>query len=147
MADHFVEDWSRFGMDVVYPFPETLLRVSHAHMARHRLLGFNLIRSNPKICGFNLTGMLDHALPGRVCGDSGATGNRAPLTPCRMAGLRYDGACLSNPPMFMRAVVHCRGGGWPMKTRCAPVYLAPISGRGARNGLAWERQSTVRIPA
>ncbi len=48
-------------MDVVYPFPETLLRVSQAHMARHRLLGFNLIRSNPKICGFNLTGMLDDA--------------------------------------------------------------------------------------
>ncbi len=51
-------------MDVVYPFPETLLRVSQAHMARHRLLGFNLIRSNPKICGFNLTGMLDDAFTG-----------------------------------------------------------------------------------
>jgi len=64
MADQFVADWSRFGMDVVYPFPETLLRESQAAMARHRLLGFNLIRSNPKICGFNLTGMLDHAFTG-----------------------------------------------------------------------------------
>jgi hypothetical protein len=34
-------------------------------MARHRLFGFNLIRSNAKICGFNLTGMLDHAMTGQ----------------------------------------------------------------------------------
>jgi hypothetical protein len=64
MADHFCADWSRFGMEVVYPFPETLLEQSQAAMARHRLLGFNAIRSNPHICGFNLTGMLDHAFTG-----------------------------------------------------------------------------------
>ena len=64
MADRFSADWTRFGMDTVYPFPETLLQQSQLSMARHRLLGFNLIRSNPKICGFNLTGMLDHALTG-----------------------------------------------------------------------------------
>jgi hypothetical protein len=64
MAGRFAEDWSRFGMDVVYPNPETMLRKSQEAMARHRLLGFNLIRSNPNICGFNLTGMLDHAMTG-----------------------------------------------------------------------------------
>ncbi|PYU66058.1 MAG: hypothetical protein DMG49_23000 [Acidobacteria bacterium] len=64
MADHLTEDWTRFGMQAVYPYPETLLRESQALMARHRLLGFNLIRSNPKICGFNLTGMLDHGMTG-----------------------------------------------------------------------------------
>ncbi len=64
MASRFVADWSRFGMDVVYPNPETMLRLSQEAMARHRLLGFNLIRSNPKICGYNLTGMLDHAMTG-----------------------------------------------------------------------------------
>ncbi|WP_158748771.1 glycoside hydrolase family 2 protein [Acidobacterium sp. S8] len=64
MADHFTADWSRFGMDVVYPYPETLLEMSQKKMGQHRLLGFNLIRSNPNICGFNLTGMLDHALVG-----------------------------------------------------------------------------------
>ncbi len=64
MADRFSADWTRFGMESVYPFPETLLQQSQLSMARHRLLGFNLIRSNPKICGFNLTGMLDHALTG-----------------------------------------------------------------------------------
>jgi len=64
MADRLIADWSRFGMDSVYPNPETLLRVSQQAMARHRTLGFNIIRSNPKICGFNLTGMLDHAMSG-----------------------------------------------------------------------------------
>jgi len=64
MADRFSADWSRFGMDVVYPFPETLLHKSQVAMARHRLVGFNNIRSNPHICGYNLTGMLDHAFTG-----------------------------------------------------------------------------------
>lgn len=64
MAERFVADWKRFGMDTVYPFPETLLNKSQAAMARHRLAGFNAIRSNPHICGYNLTGMLDHAFTG-----------------------------------------------------------------------------------
>jgi hypothetical protein len=64
MADGFSADWARFGMGVVYAYPEILLQMSQRKMARHRLLGFNLIRSNPMICGFNLTGMLDHALTG-----------------------------------------------------------------------------------
>ena len=51
-------------METAYPYPETLLEMSQLRMARHRLVGFNLIRSNPKICGFNLTGMLDHAMTG-----------------------------------------------------------------------------------
>jgi hypothetical protein len=64
MAERFVADWKRFGMDTVYAFPETLLNKSQAAMARHRLAGFNAIRSNPNICGYNLTGMLDHAFTG-----------------------------------------------------------------------------------
>jgi len=64
MADRFVSAWKQFGMEAVYPSPETLLQVSQQAMARHRLLGFNLIRSNPKLCGFNLTGMLDHGMTG-----------------------------------------------------------------------------------
>jgi hypothetical protein len=64
MADRLTADWSRFAMESAYPYPETLLEMSQRSMAHHRLLGFNLIRSNPKLCGFNLTGMLDHAMTG-----------------------------------------------------------------------------------
>lgn len=64
MADRLVADWQRFGMDAVYAFPEDLLLDSQRLHARQRLVGFDLIRSNPNICGYNLTGMLDHALTG-----------------------------------------------------------------------------------
>ncbi|MDD4869019.1 MAG: glycoside hydrolase family 2 TIM barrel-domain containing protein [Kiritimatiellae bacterium] len=57
-------DWKRFGMEGVYAFPEEMLRASQQLHCRQRLLGFNLIRSNPKICGFNLTGLLDHGYTG-----------------------------------------------------------------------------------
>lgn len=57
-------DWKRFGMEGVYAFPEDMLRASQQLHCRQRLLGFNLIRSNPKICGFNLTGLLDHGYTG-----------------------------------------------------------------------------------
>ncbi len=57
-------DWKRFGMDGVYAFPEEMLRASQQLNGRQRLLGFNLVRSNPRICGFNLTGLLDHGYSG-----------------------------------------------------------------------------------
>jgi len=57
-------DWQRFGMDGVYAFPEEMLRASQQLHVRQRLLGFNLIRSNPRLCGFNLTGLLDHGYSG-----------------------------------------------------------------------------------
>ena len=57
-------DWQRWGFDDVYPFAEDLLRESQRLHARQRTIGFDLIRANPKLCGFNLTGMLDHAITG-----------------------------------------------------------------------------------
>jgi len=63
-SEAFTADWKRLGFDNVYPFPEDMLRESMRLNARQRTLGFNCIRSNPKLCGYNLTGMLDHALTG-----------------------------------------------------------------------------------
>ena len=64
MADSLIADWKRLGMEGVYPFPEDMLCDSQRRMA-HRTLGFNLVRSNPNLCGFNVTGMLDHGMTGR----------------------------------------------------------------------------------
>ena len=64
MGERLAEDMERWGMKELYPFPEELLIDSQRRMARHRIHGFDLVRSNPNICGFNLTGMLDHALTG-----------------------------------------------------------------------------------
>ncbi|MCC7353747.1 MAG: glycoside hydrolase family 2, partial [Anaerolineae bacterium] len=64
MADKLVADWERFGFTGVYPFPEDMLRESQRLHARQRLLGFDLIRANPRLNGYNLTGMLDHGMTG-----------------------------------------------------------------------------------
>jgi hypothetical protein len=63
-SEALAADWKRLGFDDVYPFPEDLLRESQRLHARQRTLGFNAIRSNPKLCGYNLTGMLDHGMTG-----------------------------------------------------------------------------------
>jgi hypothetical protein len=59
MADAFVAEWEAWGFDAVYPFPEDMLRESQRLHARQRLLGFNLIRSNPRIIGYSLTSLND----------------------------------------------------------------------------------------
>ena len=64
MAEHFISDWERFGMDQVYCFPEDALADSQLNQSRHRAATFDLIRANGNISGYNLTGMLDHALTG-----------------------------------------------------------------------------------
>lgn len=63
-VDRLNADWSRYGMDTVYAFPEHMLLDSQRLHGRQRILGFDLIRSNPQICGYNLTGLLDHGFTG-----------------------------------------------------------------------------------
>jgi hypothetical protein len=64
MAERFVSDWERFGMDRVYCFPEDALADGQLNQSLHRAATFDLIRANGNISGYNLTGMLDHALTG-----------------------------------------------------------------------------------
>jgi len=64
MRERLEADWVRFGMEDVYPFPQDVLRESQRLHARQRLLGLNLIRSNPQMAGHNVTGMLDHGYTG-----------------------------------------------------------------------------------
>jgi hypothetical protein len=63
-SEALAADWRRLGFDAVYPFPEDLLRESQRLHARQRTIGFNCVRSNPRLCGYNLTGMLDHGMTG-----------------------------------------------------------------------------------
>ena len=64
MAERFLSDWDRFGMSRLYCFPEDALVESQLHQSVHRAATFDLIRANGNIAGYNLTGMLDHALTG-----------------------------------------------------------------------------------
>jgi len=64
MAERFEADWRRWEFDSTCAFPEHLLRASQEKHFKLRRLGFDMIRSNPGICGYNLTGMLDHGFSG-----------------------------------------------------------------------------------
>jgi hypothetical protein len=146
MADKLIADWKRFGMESVYAFPEYFLRDSQARMARHRLLGFNAIRSNPKICGFNLTGMLDHALTGegvwRYWRDwkpgvmDVMQDGWAPLRWCLF--VRPTHTYVRRPVKLEGVLANedvLRPGEYPVRFRvCGPA------------GIAWERAATIHVP-
>src|SRR5690606_24202022 len=54
------EDWKLWGFDDVYPTLEDMLEEAEARMATYRLRGFDLIRANPRICGYSLTSLADN---------------------------------------------------------------------------------------
>jgi hypothetical protein len=146
MADSLSADWKRLGMEGVYAFPEFFLRASQVAMARHRLLGFNAIRSNPKICGFNLTGLLDHVLTGegvwRFWRDwkpgvmDAMRDGWAPVRWCLFADPTnvYIGQTVKLEAVLANEDV-LRSGEYPARFRvCGPA------------GIAWEKSATVLIP-
>jgi hypothetical protein len=147
MADKLTADWKRFGMEGVYAFPEYLLRDSQVRSARHRLLGFNVLRSNPKICGYNLTGMLDHGLTGegvwrfwRDWKPGVMDAMRDGWAPLRWCLFVYPTHTYTNRPVKLEAVLAnedvLRPDEYPVRFRvCGPA------------GIAWERKATVSIAA
>jgi hypothetical protein len=139
-------DWQRLGFDGVYPFPEDLLRESQRLHARQRTLGFNLIRSNPQLCGYNLTGMLDHGMTGEglwtfwrewkpATFDAVADG-WAPLRWCLFVDPPHGYA---GRAVTVEAVLASedalRPGEYPARLR----ILGP-------HGVAWEQTVTVSVP-
>ncbi len=64
MAKRFTADLARYRLGDVYPFPADFFRDSYRKHTFQRRLAFDLVRSNPQLCGYNLTGLLDHALTG-----------------------------------------------------------------------------------
>ena len=147
MADRFTADWKRFGMEGVCAFPEFLLRDSQIRSARHRLLGFNVLRSNPKNCGFNLTGMLDHALTGegvwrfwRDWKPGVMDAMQDGWCPLRWCLFVYPTHNYIGRPVKLEAVLAnedvLRPDEYPVRFRvCGPA------------GIAWERAATVRVAA
>ncbi len=59
LVERFEADWKYYGMDGVYTFAQDMLLATQRLHRRQRLLGFDLIRANPRICGFSLTSMID----------------------------------------------------------------------------------------
>jgi hypothetical protein len=145
-VDKLTADWARFGMDGVYAFPEDMLRDSQRLHCRQRLLGFDLIRSNPHICGFNVTGLLDHGFTGEGLwtywrewkpGIADALQNGwAPLRWCVFVSPMHG---YVNRPLRVEAVLANEDvlapGDYPVTLR----IVGP-------KGIAWENKTTVTIP-
>lgn len=145
MREGLMADWQRFGMSQAYPFPEDMFRDSHAQCARQRRLGFDIIRSNPKLCGYNLTGMLDHVFAGEGVWSFWRNMKPGVLEAVRdgWSPLRW---CLFVAPMHGHA-------GRPVTIEAvlasedvlpAGQYPATFRIFGAR-GVVWERRKLVRL--
>ncbi len=65
IADRYISDFNRLGFDRTYAMPEDLLRDSEKYNALSRTDGMDIIRANPRFVGYNMTGLLDHA----ICGE------------------------------------------------------------------------------
>lgn len=63
-ANAFTKDFYRLGLNKIYPFPESFLKDSQRYNAEERKREFDLIRSNNNLCGYSLTGLLDHGMCG-----------------------------------------------------------------------------------
>jgi hypothetical protein len=139
-------EWKRLGMEGVYAFPEEMLRASQQQHCRQRLLGFNLIRSNPKICGFNLTGLLDHGYTGEglwtfwrefkpgimdVLQDGWS-----PLRWCLFAAPMHGYA---DRPIKLEAILANED---VLAPGTYPVLLRIVG----PNGIAWEEKKEVTVP-
>jgi len=61
-ADKFVADWERFGMDSMFADQSDFMLQSQRLQAEQRLIGLNAIRSNPKMCGYSITGLCDQGM-------------------------------------------------------------------------------------
>lgn len=62
--DKYLIDWDQWKLDQLYARPEDFFTESLSRVASQRTLGLTAIRSNPKIAGYNLTGMNDHVMTG-----------------------------------------------------------------------------------
>jgi Glycosyl hydrolases family 2, sugar binding domain/Glycosyl hydrolases family 2/Glycosyl hydrolases family 2, TIM barrel domain len=146
MAEKVSIDWVRYGLDSAYAFPEDMLRDSQRVMAHYRRTNFDLIRSNPKLCGYSVTGMVDEGMTGgglwRFWRDwkpetmDAVADGWAPLRWCLFVNPThfYAGrkvvveAVLANEDVL-------RPGDYPARFRiCGPT------------GIVWEQQASVRIP-
>ncbi|MBI5093330.1 MAG: hypothetical protein HZB26_12925 [Candidatus Hydrogenedentes bacterium] len=146
MAETFEADWNRLGFNGVYAFPEDLLRESQRLHCRQRTHGFDLIRSNPNICGLNLTGLLDHVFageglwtlwrewkPGIV---EALQDGWAPLRWCLFASPMHG---YVGRPVKLEAVLANDGVLAPGE------YPVTLRVNGAA-GTVWEQKTVVRIP-
>ena len=63
-SDRLTEDFYKFGLEKLFASPEALLKETQRVNADERKRIFDLLRSNPYLAGYSLTGLLDHGMCG-----------------------------------------------------------------------------------
>ena len=146
MARRFEADWRKWGFDGVYTFAEDMLRDSERLHTRQRMIGFDLVRSNGRICGFNVTGMLDHGYVGE--GVWTFWREWKPGT----AEAFCDGWAPLRWCLFVNPLHGYSGGKFKLEAvlanedvLAAGEYPITLRVRGP-SGVAWEKRVTLRIP-
>jgi hypothetical protein len=145
-AEQLEADWKRWGFEGTYPFAEDMLRDSQRlHMHQRRLV-FDLVRSNPRLCGYNLTGMLDHGLSGE-----GLWTYWRELKPLAADTLR-DGWAPLRWCLFVTPMHGCAGRPIELEAVLANEDVLapgeyPVTFRiNGVHGTVWERKTKVIIP-
>ncbi len=64
MAERLEHDFHQLGLEEVFATPSDLVRASETLHAENRALGIAALRANPNLCGYSMTGMLDHTMVG-----------------------------------------------------------------------------------
>ena len=62
--DCLMRDLKEYGFETEYGFPQGIMQESFRLHARQRAYNFDMIRSNPYINGYSITGLLDHGIAG-----------------------------------------------------------------------------------
>jgi hypothetical protein len=147
MADRFTADWKRYGFDGVYPFAEDFLRASMKSAVRLREKNFDSLRANPMVCGYNLTGLLDHAYTGeglwtfwREFKPGYPEVIKEGWAPLRWCLFVEPGHGYAGKPLHVEAVLAnedvLKPGKYPAEFR--------ILGGG---GIVWEEKTEIELPA
>lgn len=146
MSEKLAADWEKFGMTGIYPFVENMLQDSERMQSKQREYVFNIVRSNPQICGYNLTGMLDHAF----CGEglwSFFREWKPGIVEVLQAGWSDLRWCLFVSPMHVYA-------GRPFKVEAVlanedvlkPGYYPVCFKISGAKGIIWQKRAVVHIP-
>ncbi len=58
-AERFLADWARFRMDALFACPSDWMRASQQQQAQLRRVALDAVRSNPRLVGYSITGLVD----------------------------------------------------------------------------------------
>ncbi|MCX6219651.1 MAG: hypothetical protein NTZ69_01530 [Bacteroidia bacterium] len=145
--DKYLVDWDQWKLNEIYIRPEDFFAESIRRMASQRRLGLTAIRSNPKIIGYNLSGMNDQFMTGE-----GLTTTFRELKPGTVDAM-FEGLAPLRWCLFAEPKNSYRGEKVKLEVVLANEdvlppgdYPALIQVVGPGNQKIYERKTTITVP-